>query len=84
MDDMTGPRAPTPAAHAEHDLLVIAALADRDPDLRPEDEAAARALVAACADCAGLYADLQALAVALPATATPAKPRDAESAVTPT
>jgi hypothetical protein len=57
--------------HERHDRLAIAEAVDR-----PGPSRLARALVAACADCAGLYADLQALALALSATATPARPRD--------
>jgi hypothetical protein len=57
--------------HDRHDREAIAAAADRMGPAR-----FAQALLAACTDCARLYADLQALAVALPATATPARPRD--------
>jgi hypothetical protein len=62
--------------HAAHDQALVAALAARKPDLADTDRAAAGELVASCADCADLLADLVALQVALPATSTPARPRD--------
>jgi hypothetical protein len=69
--------APTHAsAHAMHDHALVAALAMREPDLAEADRAAAGELVAVCAECADLLADLVALQVALPATSTPARPRD--------
>ena len=75
---MTGPSdALTPTLdHTSHDLIAIAALAGRDPDLSDTQAAAARALLAACTECARLHADLLALALALPVATTPARPRD--------
>jgi hypothetical protein len=70
-------------AHAAHDLLLVAALADRE--LAGPEYGRARAQVDACADCAALHADLRALAVAtheLPAIPRPReftlRPQDAE------
>jgi len=74
---MTDPLTPTAApAHERHDAELIAALAAREPDLPARDLVAARELVEQCADCRDLLADLLALQVALPATPTPARPRD--------
>lgn len=69
-------RPTTPAAHAAHDLSKVAALAARAQDLDETVAAGAREQVASCPACADLLADLVALQVALPATATPARPRD--------
>jgi hypothetical protein len=66
----------TAAAHAAHDLTIVAALATRDRDLDPTTDDAARAQLASCTACADVLADLVALQTALPATATPARPRD--------
>jgi hypothetical protein len=77
--EMTDPRTPPDAAsrHAAHDVLLIAALADRDPDaLRSFDREHAERWVATCADCAALHADLVALAAAAPSAAVPSRPRD--------
>ena len=76
---MTAPR--TPTTHAQHDLLLIAALADRtettgDAPLTPRERAQADAQLASCTDCASLHADLRALAVATPSAALPTRPRD--------
>lgn len=60
-----------PPSHDRHDATAIAEAADRGGPGR-----LARTLMAACGDCARLAGDLQALALALPATATPARPRD--------
>ena len=57
--------------HDRHDLTAIAEAADRGGPGR-----LARALAAACGECARLSSDLQALALALPATSTPVRPRD--------
>src|SRR2546426_7121451 len=46
-------------AHATHDLLVIAAAADRDAD--DATGLAAQAQIAGCDDCAALFADLRAI-----------------------
>ena len=59
--------------HRRHDSLLIAAAVDRDSDVRPS---LVRALLATCLECARLHADLLSLALALPAAATPARPRD--------
>ena len=75
---MTDLRLPAePSAHAAHDVVLIAALADQRADtLAASDRARATELVATCSDCAALHADLLALAAALPASATPPRPRD--------
>jgi anti-sigma factor RsiW len=59
--------------HAEHDPLVIASLLDRD--LGAEERAAAESLIASCASCAALHADLLALSTATQAYPTPARTR---------
>ena len=59
--------------HRRHDSLRIAAAVDRDSDVRPS---LVRTLLATCLECARLHADLLSLALALPAAATPARPRD--------
>jgi hypothetical protein len=64
------------SAHATHDPAVVAALAVRPADLADADRTAAGELVASCAECADLLADLVALQVALPETSTPVRPRD--------
>jgi anti-sigma factor RsiW len=70
-------RPATPASdHAAHDRTAIAAVASRDPDVTPEENQTAQALIAACTECAALHADLTALATAVPAAATPRRPRD--------
>jgi hypothetical protein len=51
-------------AHAGHDALLIARLAGND--VSGADEARARDLVASCAECAALLADLAAISAALP------------------
>jgi hypothetical protein len=56
-----------PAAHADHDLLLVAEAADRAGQLP--------ATLAACPDCQALHADLIALAAAVPTAALPARPR---------
>ena len=63
------------APHGTHDLLLIAALAA--DDLERADVARAGALVAGCADCATLAADLRLLTAASAALPAPAaRPRD--------
>jgi hypothetical protein len=73
-------------SHREHDLFLVASLAGAPDALdapaapagRPSDDpdhARAEALVAGCADCARLHADLVALAVATRALPAPALPR---------
>jgi hypothetical protein len=74
---MTDPHMPSTApAHARHDPELIAALAAREPNLPARELATARSLVDACPDCRDLLADLLVLQVALPASMTPARPRD--------
>jgi anti-sigma factor RsiW len=60
-----------PATHHDHDPLLIAALVDGDSDAPVTDERARR-LIAECADCATLHADLIALAAASRALPAPA------------
>ena len=62
------------ADHRFHDLLLIAAFAANDAN--PADEARARGLTAACADCAELVLDLQAIAATTGQIAVPRRPRD--------
>jgi hypothetical protein len=65
---MTDPRRATPPTdHAAHDLLLVAAAADRAGHLP--------AAQADCPDCRALHADLVALAAAVPHAALPARPR---------
>jgi len=61
--------------HSTHDLVLLAAVADRDPD--PATQATVEAMIASCADCAAIAEDLRALALALAdlPTSLPA-PRD--------
>ncbi len=61
------------APHGTHDLLLIAALAAKD--LEPADLARAEALVAGCAECATLAADLRLLTTASAALPAPAARR---------
>lgn len=71
------PRRPVAAAHPEHDLLSIAALADRQgTDLAAPERRRAEALVADCTECADLYRDLKDLDEVLPTTSVPSRPRD--------
>ena len=66
--EMTDRRHPAPPAdHAAHDLLLVAAAADRNGQLP--------AALADCPDCRALHADLVALAAAVPHAALPARPR---------
>ncbi len=62
------------ARHAAHDRELVAAYADGSID--PKESPIADALVASCADCAALDADLRALAGATRAMSTPPRPRD--------
>ncbi|MEA2611029.1 MAG: hypothetical protein QOG32_755 [Chloroflexota bacterium] len=68
---MTDPRAT--AAHPGHDTLLVASLVDQP--LAASERAAAEALVANCASCAELHADLLALQAATRALPTPERPR---------
>jgi hypothetical protein len=62
------------AAHASHDTILVASLADHS--LATAEREGAEALVAACGLCAALHADLLALRAAARAMPTPARPRD--------
>jgi anti-sigma factor RsiW len=66
-------RTPT-TTHTEHDLLLVAALADRELD--GEDAERGRAQVAACTECAALHAELVSLATATRALPPVSRPRD--------
>jgi anti-sigma factor RsiW len=61
------------APHPGHDVVRIAAAADRADGPLPT---LTQALLAACTECARLHADLLALAAALPSAATPRRTRD--------
>lgn len=65
---------PNSSDHAQHDLLVIAALADRGATGDEADPA--RAQIAACSDCAALHADLVSLATATRQLPPIERPRD--------
>ena len=56
------------AAHVRHDPLRVAEAVDRGARLAP--------MIDLCARCAGLYADLVAITIALPLSAIPGRPRD--------
>jgi anti-sigma factor RsiW len=66
-------RTPT-TTHTEHDLLLVAALADRELD--GEEAERGRAQVAACTECAALHAELVSLATATRALPPVSRPRD--------
>jgi hypothetical protein len=63
----------TASAHAAHDTMLVASLADHS--LAASERAAAEALVEACGLCAALLGDLVALSAATRAMPTPARPR---------
>ncbi len=65
---------PRAAAHAAHDLLLVAALADRE--LTGTEHDRARAQVDACTECASLHTDLVSLARATQVLPAVARPRD--------
>jgi anti-sigma factor RsiW len=65
---------PDTAAHATHDTVLVASLADRT--LAASDRAAAQTLIDACDRCAELHADLTAIATATRAMPTPARTHD--------
>lgn len=75
---MTAPRPTDPAAHAAHDLVLIAALADRETSeaLRPEELLVARAQLDDCLDCAAAHRDLLDLMAGMRASVAPSRPRD--------
>lgn len=62
--------------HVAHDPMWMAALAARDPDLGPSEMARAQATLESCGACADLFADLVAVAAAIPTAAIPPRPRD--------
>jgi anti-sigma factor RsiW len=62
------------ARHADHDAELVAALLD--DDTAPAERAEAEALIATCAGCAALHADLVSLAGATRALPIPSRPRD--------
>jgi len=64
----------TPAAHANHDELLLARLYGGDVDER--ERATALDLMAGCSECADFFADLGAIAAATVALPTPPRPRD--------
>lgn len=67
---------PTSPQHATHDRVLIAALATREADLTGDERSTARTLIADCAECRDLLADLLTLATVIPAAAIPTRPRD--------
>lgn len=68
-------RSPTPpTAHAAHDLLLVAAFAA--DDVEAADRIRAEALLASCAECTALAADLQAIARATAELPAAVRPRD--------
>jgi hypothetical protein len=70
--DMTDPR--TVSAHATHDTMLVASLADHS--LAPDERATAERLVAGCSLCAALHADLLAIRSATIQLPTPPRGRD--------
>jgi hypothetical protein len=68
----TDPRAA--AAHASHDTMLVASLADHS--ISSAERISAETQVAACGACAEIYADLLALTAATKALPTPTRPRD--------
>lgn len=73
------PHVPDLRSHETHDLELVAAHAAGDAV--GADLATAESLLAACASCAELHADLRAIAAALPAV--PARPRRRDYRITP-
>jgi anti-sigma factor RsiW len=65
---------PNPSDHPQHDLLVIAAFADRGAT--GEEADLARAQIATCTECAALHADLVSLATATRQLPPIERPRD--------
>ena len=65
---------PSPSDHAQHDLLVVAAFADRGAT--GEEADLARAQIAGCGECAALHADLVSLATATRQLPAVERPRD--------
>lgn len=77
MSDMSRPRPLPPAAddHAQHDPLLVAQLVAGDP-LEPDEAAEAQRLIAGCAACATLAADLPAVARLVAQEPVPPRRRD--------
>ena len=65
---------PNSSDHSQHDLLVIAAFADRGATV--EEAELARAQMAVCSECAALHADLVSLATATRVLPPIERPRD--------
>ena len=65
---------PNPSDHTQHDLLAVAAFADRGAT--GEEADLARAQIAACTECAALHADLVSLATATRQLPPIERPRD--------
>ncbi len=63
-----------PDLHPSHDLETLLDFIDGEGPVADAD--ALRGQIASCTECAGIVADLRALAVATRATPTPARPRD--------
>lgn len=70
--EMIDPR--TASAHASHDTMLVASLADHS--LAPGDRTAAERLVADCSLCAALHDDVVAIRTATIQLPTPARPLD--------
>jgi len=70
--DMTDPR--TASAHALHDTILVASLADHS--IGSDDRTAAERLVADCSLCAALHDDLLAIRTATIQLPTPPRPHD--------
>jgi hypothetical protein len=76
MSDMSRPRSLPPAAdHQQHDTLLVAQFVAGDP-LEPERQAEARHVLASCAACAALAADLPAISRAVAQEPVPPRRRD--------
>lgn len=76
MSDMSRPRSLPPAAdHQQHDTLLVAQFVAGDP-LEPERQDEARQVLAGCAACAALAADLPAISRAVAQEPVPPRRRD--------
>jgi hypothetical protein len=75
MSDMAGPRSSPPTDHARHDELLIAQLAAGDP-LPADLQLQASRLLASCAACARLAADLRTLPAVVAWEPLPPRQRD--------
>lgn len=68
---------PRPSSdHAGHDRWLVVRWTSDPTDLTPAETAQARALLAACPDCAALAADLEVITRATVTSAVPTRPRD--------